>query len=51
MCQKPCANIGKKGGAKRRVGAGMGPAMGARAERWHSLCILHAFFHTISSTS
>lgn len=20
-------------------------------ERWHSLCILHAFFHTISSTS
>lgn len=51
MCRKPCANIGKKGGAKRRVGAGMGPVMGARVERWHSLCILHAFFHTISSTS
>lgn len=44
---------GAAGQGRRRRGRGctLSRGVGRGMERWHSLCILHAFFHTISSTS
>lgn len=42
---------GAAGQGRRRRGRGCTLSRGGGMERWHSLCILHAFFHTISSTS